>query len=129
VPQRAERRVGYHGTSLSAAFSLLNGAELRLEVALAQKIDGPPVFYLADEPDVAAFFAVRRAPGAVLKYAVSAAASAALLNQGATVGLIPQGAFPAVFPGRQFVVPPAVFRLFNRLRRAGAITVTPHGFG
>jgi hypothetical protein len=51
MPDRGVRRVGYHGTSFSAALSLLNGAELRLEVALEQKIDGPSDFYLADDPD------------------------------------------------------------------------------
>ena len=78
---------------------------------------------------MAAFFAVRRAPGAVLRYTISAAAASTLLSRGASVSAIPQGAFPAAFPGRQFVVPPGLFALFDRLRRAGAVLVVPHGFG
>lgn len=121
--------VWYHGTSLSAALSLLNGAELNLEIALEQKIDGPPGFYLADDADVAAFFAVRRAPGTVLRYTISAAATSTLLARGATIAPIPQGAFPTAFPGRQFVLLPGLFSQFNRLRRIGAVLVTPYGFG
>jgi hypothetical protein len=128
MPKSGERRIGYHGTSVAAALSFLRGVELSLELALAQKIDGPPGFYLADDPNAAAFFAVRRAPGIVLRYAMSAEANSALLTRGAKTMPIPQGAFPTAFPGQQFVVPPGVFPLFNRLRRGGAVLVTPFGF-
>jgi hypothetical protein len=128
MPRRDPGGVWYHGTGLASALSLLNGAELRLEIALEQKIDGPPGCYLADDPDAAVFVAVRRAPGAVLRYTLSAAATSTLLARGATIAPIPRGAFPTAFPGRQFVVLPALFAQFNRLRRIGAVLVTPYGF-
>jgi hypothetical protein len=129
MPRSGKGWAGYHGTSLSAALSLLAGVELRLETALEQKIDGPPGFYLTDHSDIAVFFALRRAPGAVLRYSISAAATSALLSDGASINSIPQGRFPTEFPGRQLFVPPSGFPLFNRLRRAGKILVAPHGFG
>jgi hypothetical protein len=65
----AARAILLHGTSVASALSLLNGASLSLPAALANKIDGPPGFFLATHPDSAPFFAVRRAPGTILQAA------------------------------------------------------------
>jgi hypothetical protein len=128
MAQPDETSVWFHGTSLIAGLSLLNGAALRLEVALAQKIDGRPGFYLVNDADVAAFFAARRVPGAILRVTISAAAGAALLARGGRITGLPQGAFPVPFPGEQFFLPPKAFASFNRSRRLGMIALAPHNF-
>ena len=115
----------YHGTSVRSALSLLNGAPLSVSVASANKIDGPPGFYLATEWVTAEFFAVRRAPGTILRYAMTGSVLTGLLADGALLVPIPQGNFPTPFPGEQLVVPPVRFPHFNALRDTGAITVSP----
>ena len=58
----------FHGTDIESARTLLRGEPLNVEKAEAQKIDGPPGFFLATEVDDAMFFALRRAPGGVLAF-------------------------------------------------------------
>ena len=118
--------VFHHGTSLASALSLLNGAPLSVQAAAQCKIDGTPGFYLSTDPVAAEFFAARRAPGVIVRYAMTAAAVQDLLAGGAMPGPVPQGNFPTPFPGAQLLIPPALFALFNRLRESGAIAVFPY---
>jgi hypothetical protein len=55
--------VRFHGTSPSTPLALLEGAQLRPDIALARTIDGPPGFYLSDDLGSAMFFAARRIAG------------------------------------------------------------------
>ena len=93
-------------------------------VAAALKIDGPPGFFLANEWDDAAFFAVRRGQGTVIEVLVSASAIAQLLTAGAVRQPIPVG-LVVTFAGDEVLVPPHLFDLFNRLRATGEIRFVP----
>lgn len=44
----------YHGTSIRSGLALLNGAPLDITTAAAQKLDGPPGFFLATRAEDAA---------------------------------------------------------------------------
>jgi hypothetical protein len=114
----------FHGTSLDAARRLLAGEALDAERAAGLKVDGPAGFFLATDPDAAEFFALRRGTGAVLQYRLTADAFSQLTKAGATLGPIAPGKSSRI-PGEEFVIPPSAFGLFNSLRSAGAITVTP----
>lgn len=115
----------YHGTDLTSAARLLNGAALQEAVAAQLKLDGPAGFFLAAEMADAEFFAARRGRGTVLVFLVSSGAVAQLLAAGADQRRIPRGPRSPFFRGEEFYVPPHAFDLFNRLRGAGEITVVP----
>jgi len=115
----------YHGTNADSALALLNGAPLSADMAAANKIDGPPGFYLATNQGDAEFFAARRGAGAVLQYDMSDTAVRALTASGATITPIPRGPNSPFFGGSQMLVPPNAFNTFDQLRGAGQIRVTP----
>jgi hypothetical protein len=117
-------RVVFHGTDLDSARRLLAGEPLDAVKAAAAKIDGPPGFFLAAEYADAEYFALRRAPGAVLQYELSGTALEQLERAGLIREPIPPGKLfiPA---GDELVVPIDAFDLFNQLRSAGEIVVTP----
>lgn len=116
----------YHGTGEKSALALLAGAPLALDVATSLKIDGRPGFYLAEHLDDAVFFAARRAPtegaGLILQYGIGETALGELISSGAVWEPIPGGTSSS-FSGRQLVVPPTAFALFDSLRAAGQISV------
>jgi len=115
----------YHGTDVGSAIALLNGAPLNVDIAAANKIDGPPGFFLATNPGDAEFFAARRAPGAVLQYDLSDTAVRTLVTGGATIAPIPRGPNSPFFGGSQMIVPSPLFSTFDQLRASGQINVVP----
>jgi hypothetical protein len=115
----------FHGTDVASARTLLGGAPLNAAKAAAGKIDGAPGFFLATHRDAATYFAMRRAPGAVLQYNFSATATTRLGAKGAVLRPIPAGGMRGGFPGQEFFVPPTAFRTFNSLMRSGHIVITP----
>jgi len=115
-----------HGTDIASARSLLGGAPLDAAAAAAGKVDGAAGFYLATESAAAEFFALRRAPGAILEYRFSPTAVTRLTAEGAALRPIPAGGMPGGFPGSEFFVPSKAFAIFNELRAAGHINVVPH---
>ena len=114
----------FHGTNIESACKLLRGEPLNVEKAAAQKIDGPPGFFLATEIDDAMFFALRRAPGGVLAFRLALHAVEQLQAAGMIRRQIPPGK-TIRFMGDEMVIPPAAFEVFNRAREAGEISVTP----
>jgi hypothetical protein len=80
---------------------------------------------LATALDDAIFFALRRQPGVVLQIDFSAEAVRQLRWHGLMQQPIPQGPRSPYFLGDELIVPPAVFELFDRLRRSGEIVVSP----
>jgi len=114
----------FHGTDIESAHTLLQGEPLNVEKAAAHKIDGPPGFFLATEVDDAIFFALRRAPGGVLAYHLSLHAVEQLQAAGMLRRQIPPGK-TIRFIGDEIVIPPEAFTVFNGLREAGEIFVTP----
>jgi len=86
-------------------------------------IPSPVGFYLTPDIGAAEYFAARRA-GGVLQYTLSNSAVESLTAAGAYVQPIPQGGL-ARSPGTEFIVPPNAFPLFDELRTAGQIIVTP----
>lgn len=115
----------YHGTDISSARNFLKGTRLDAAKAAAGKIDGAPGFFLATEYDTAMYFALRRAPGGVVKYRVSHSAAASLSRHGAVLRDIPAGGMRGGFPGKEFFVPTSAFSHFNELRETGQIIVLP----
>lgn len=116
-------KVMYHGTDVDSAVDLLRGADLDAALAASAKIDGPPGFFLATEADDAAYFASRRGRGAILEYRFSEAAMRELGGL-STTPLGRLGTYGS-FIGSELAVPVEAFGTFNRLRRAGEITVHP----
>ncbi len=119
----------YHGTDFASARALLAGAPLNVEAALNNKYPterglSPVGFYLTPDVGAAEMFAYRRAPGGILQYTVSNSALASLTAAGAYLEPIPAGRLPRS-PGTQLVIPPSAFPLFDELRAAGKIIVTP----
>lgn len=114
----------FHGTDIESARTLLRGEPLNVEKAAAHKIDGPPGFFLATEVDDAMFFALRRAPGGVLACHLSLYAVEQLQAAGMLRRPIPPGK-TIRFIGDEMVMPPEAFSVFNGLREAGEIFVTP----
>jgi hypothetical protein len=114
----------FHGTDLTSARLLLGGSDLDGVTAAANKVDGPPGFFLATEFDAAEFFALRRSPAAVLKYELTDDALSQLQAAGAVQQLIPFGG-KALLPGEELVVPVQAFPLFNQLRAAGEVRISP----
>ena len=115
----------YHGTDLSSARALFGGAPLDVAKAAARKIDGAPGFFLATDADAAMYFALRRSPGAILKYEMTPNAAASLASKGAVLRNIPAGGMKGGFPGQEFFVPTGAFERFNELARTGQIIVLP----
>jgi hypothetical protein len=114
----------FHGTDIDSARSLLRGTPLDAATAAANKIDGPPGFFLATHADDAAYFATRRGDGTILEYTFSPAAVRQLGGMPATpIGAL--GRFGS-FIGGEVVVGPGAFSTFNRLRQTGEICVSPH---
>jgi RHS repeat-associated protein len=126
TPQAPDPKVYifYHGTSAASAQALLGGAPLCPLTAGSGKIDGPPGFYLATDPDAAAYFALRR-QGAILQYTLTQSAYDSLMSGGAQFGSIPPGGM-AYFPGYQLLIPPSLFPTFNGLQGSGQIVVAPY---
>lgn len=122
-PCNLAARTLYHGTDIGSAQNLLGGEGLDAAKAAASKLDGPQGFFMATDEAAAEFFALRRSPGGMLQYDLSADAVRQLEAAGARLGPIPQGNFPGHLPGNEFVVPPSAFGLFNELRAAGEIVV------
>jgi hypothetical protein len=91
--------------------------------AAKRKIDGPPGFFLAQEKDDAAFFALRR-QGTILEVRLSANAYRQLETAGMIRQPIPRGLLVA-FLGDELVIPPEAFAPFNQLRSAGEIQFLP----
>ncbi len=116
--------IAFHGTDINSARNLLRGEKLDVAKAMAKKIDGPPGFFLATEVTDAEFFALRRAPGGILEFALSPKAVKQLKSSGAVQRPIPPGK-TARFMGDEIVIPTDAFDLFNRLREAGKIIVKP----
>ena len=114
----------FHGTDIESARTLLQGESLNIEKAAVHKIDGPPGFFLATEIDDAMFFALRRAPGGVLACHLSLYAVEQLQAAGMRRRQIPPGK-TIRFMGDEIVIPPEAFAVFNGLREAGEIFVTP----
>src|SRR5712691_1560272 len=124
TPEAGRGLTAYHGTDIVSARNLLRGEPLSTAAAAARKIDGPPGFFLATEVDDAIFFALRRAPGGVLEYRLSANAVEQLQVAGAVYRPIPPG--KAIrFLGNEFHIPPEAFALLNQLRAAGEIVIVP----
>jgi len=116
----------FHGTDMTSALQLLNGAALDAATAGARKIDGPPGFFLAAEESDAEHFAARRGRGgAVLRFELSPSAAQQLMGAGAVRRPIPTGPRSPAFAGDELHVPPGAYDLFDRLRRAGEIKVVP----
>jgi hypothetical protein len=70
------------------------------------------------------FFALRRAPGGVLAFRFSLHAVEQLQAAGMIRRQIPPGK-TIRFMGDEMMIPPAAFEVFNGLRAAGEISVTP----
>jgi RHS repeat-associated protein len=121
----------FHGTTGPSALALLNGAPLSADAILQNTLnpDGNPAFYLATDPNSAAYFgSLHSTPSAgstVIQYTMRLPAVQALMGQGATFSPIPQLGAPSDLPGRQFVIPPSAFSTFNTLRANGQIVVSP----
>jgi hypothetical protein len=118
----------YHGTSVEDALGFLNNQRaLDAAMAAARKIDGGPGFHLATDYDAAEFYALRRAPGAVVEYHLSAEAMRQLRAAGLIEQSIPAGprSPPIATKGKELIVPPEAFDLFNRLRSTGEIRARP----
>ena len=122
TPEAGRGLTAYHGTDIVSARNLLRGEPLSTATAAARKIDGPPGFFLATEVDDAIFFALRRAPGGVLEYRLSANAVEQLRVAGAVYRPIPPGR-AIRFLGNEFHIPPGVFALLNQLRAAGEMVI------
>jgi len=114
----------FHGTDIESARRLLQGEPLNREKAAAQKIDGPPGFFLAIEVDDAMFFALRCAPGGILAFRLSWYAIEQLQLAGMVRRQIPPGKTMR-FIGEELVIVLEAFKVFNRLREMGEISVTP----
>ena len=112
----------FHGTSVAMAKSLLAAPYLDLDKASAAKIDGPPGFFLAASHVDAEYFALRRAPGAVLRYRLAATALADLIGAGAILQAM--AGDPPYFEGPELWIPPTAFDTFNVLLDGGSIDVT-----
>ncbi|HSX83790.1 MAG TPA: RHS repeat-associated core domain-containing protein, partial [Cellvibrio sp.] len=112
----------YHGTDVESALYLLNGGVLLASLAQNKKIDGPLGFYLSDNIVAAEYFAARR-EGTILRYEISMDALLSLIGSGAAFGPIPRGGVN--LPGNELFIPPSSFPLFDGLRGAGQIRVTP----
>lgn len=115
--------VFYHGASEASIRALYAGAPLDAEVAASLKTDGPPGFFLATDSAAAEYFAAR-AEGAILEYSIEKSAVSALRRAGAILRDIPYGG-GAYLPGKELHIPPKAFGVFNELRAAGQIKVTP----
>jgi hypothetical protein len=111
---------------LESAQGLLRNPALDAGKAAAGHIDGPSGFYLATEAGDAEYFALRRSPGAILRYNISEGGVQALQNAGASLRDIP-GLPPPYFEGQEFYVPLNAFDIFNSLLESGDIQVDPHG--
>jgi hypothetical protein len=115
----------YHGTSVRSGLALLNGASLDIITAMAQKLDGPPGFFLATHAEDAAYFAARRGEGTILRFVLLPQALQRLHASGALFRPIPVGNV-AYFYGSEFFVPPFAFEEFNKQLMSGGIDVQPH---
>lgn len=113
----------FHGTDAATARSLLGGAPLDAAAAAARKIDGKPGFFLAAHADDAAYFALRRGEGAVLKYHLSDVAVRRLGGL-PTTALGRLGTY-GQFLGGEAVVSVDSFGTFNDLLSAGEIKISP----
>jgi hypothetical protein len=91
--------------------------------AARRKIDGPPGFFLAQDVDEAAFFALRR-QGTILEIWLSPDAYRLLVAAGMVQRPIP-GGFLATFTGDELFIPPQAFPTFNQLRSGGEIQFFP----
>jgi len=103
---------------------LLNGMPLDRGAVLAEHICGPVAFHLASSHDDATFFALRRAPGAVVSFVFAASAIAQLHRLGVVERPIPQSPGSPCFNGDEMVLPPRRFADFNALRASGEIPAT-----
>ena len=102
----------------------MNGMALDATVAAASKIDGPAGFFLAVDAGEAAFIAVRRMPGTVVKIVLSPEAVRQLQAAGMARQPIPSG-LASRFIGDELIVPPHAFDTFNQLRDSGDIQLLP----
>jgi RHS repeat-associated protein len=121
----------FHGTTGSSALALLNGAPISIGAVQQNTLNtsGNPAFYLATDPNSAAYFgSLHSTPSVgstVIQYTMGLSAVQTLVGQGATLGPIPQLGAPSTLPGQQFVVPSTAFSTFNTLRTNGQIVVSP----
>lgn len=113
----------YHGSDVTSVRSLLGGAELDSTIAAERHVNGAPGFYLATNAGDAEYFAIRRAPGAVVALEVDDEVVAALLGQGAVIRSIPRSPMSPTFAGGELYVPSTCFGAFNAARAAGGIGV------
>jgi len=117
----------YHGTDLFSATRFLAGEVLDAARAAALKTDGPPGFFLATDIADAEFFALRQMRGNAVVLAVdfSDAAAGALVAAGALCRPIPRGPQSPWFVGEEWVIPPALFELYNQLLQKNEIHLSP----
>jgi RHS repeat-associated protein len=120
----------YHGTDIGSALDFLNGAGLDAGEAAARAKGGSLGFYMAREYEAAEAFGLRaghalNTKGTVLKYEISQEGVAQLQAGGASIRPIPFGGGLGNPKGNEFFIPPGAFDLFNQLREAGQIRVTP----
>jgi hypothetical protein len=92
--------------------------------AAANKIDGPAGFFLGTHADDVAYYAARRPPGTILKFTFSDKATKALGGLGSKE--MSQLGNHGKWAGEEVVIGEGTFDLFNALREAGEIVVTPH---
>lgn len=116
------RATFYHGSDPKSLNSLLSGEILKSTIANKNKIDGPPGFYLADNPIAAEYFSVRRGGHYLLRFDITYEGVGTLINSGAKLGPIPVG--KVNLPGNQLYIPLSSFGVFNGLLGSGDIIIT-----
>jgi hypothetical protein len=79
----------------------------------------------SQSPEDAEFFAVRNGSGGVIRVSISDSALTQLRGAGAVARSIPAGPNTPNFEGLEFHIPVSSFNLFNQLRAAGEISVSP----
>ena len=132
IPQHDEsQHTFFHGTTVSSALALLNGAPISVSAIQQMTLDtgGDPAFHLATDSNSAAYFgSLHTTPGTgstVIQYTMGLSAVQTLVGESATLDPIPQLGAPGNLPGQQFVVPSIAFSTFNTLRKNGQIVVSP----
>jgi hypothetical protein len=117
----------YHGTDVTSAVALLNGASLSVEAAMENR-NYPAAdlgFYLATELATAEDFALRAGGtqgGTVVGVTMTRHALYRLRTVGAVFRPIPG---PMRYPGVEFFLPPTAFGTFDSLRGGGDIILWP----
>ena len=117
----------YHGMDILTAARLLAGESLNEAQAAALKAEGPAGFFLALDIADAEFFALRqsRGPGAVVFVEYSSTTASLLFGAGMIQRPVPRGMRSPHFLGDELFISPALFSLFNDLRRAGEVHLSP----